>query len=439
MMAASAVRYFSDLNNFFWIAKVGTHELAVASGLSYFLWVPQSLVILTSVGTSSFVARARGAKHLRTAGRLSLVATEAAFLLGLVTAIASFVAKDLIFSACRIPPELHDKADSYFLIQIASLPLIFAQVNLSSALVGLDDPNGSLLTNGISMGIAAILTPIFVFPLKMGLAGAAWAFTVGYASGVLYGYLRGRKVAIKGVWNLKTLARIGNRRTLRELLPVLRVGSPLMADSLFHGIVAFIMVALIARYGEAYVSGLATGDKLTFILNLPAEGLSRAAVVLVGFYLGRQDQRAAKRAVLKSVFAASALGLIGTFLLLLSPRGLVSLFSEDEQYLKTTIMLLRISAVSLAFLGVREVMDACFGGIGYTLPPLLSGFLATALRLPIVYALMNLTQLRGAAVAWAFTITIPLNALVLTVWFFLRFDSFADKYRGDTGEEEANA
>lgn len=425
MMAGSAVRYFADLSNFFWTAKLGLRELSIASALSYFLWIPQSLVVLTTVGTASFVARQRGAGDLHSAAKLGLLTTRFALFLGVATALVALACRDTVFAFCNIPRAAWGEASLYFALQLCALPVAFTENTVSSALVGLDDPTGSFTVNVIGMTVAFILTPVMIFPMHMGLSGAAVAPMVGYSCGTLYGLLRGRRFIGAEAWDLRLLLRPLRFARVRFFFPVFKVGVPLMVDALYYGAISFAMISLGSRFGEIYVAGFATDEKVAFALNLPAEGLARASVVLVGFHLGRQDSAAAKLAFGKALVLTLGVALLGVVCVNLFAHQIVGLFSNKEEYVRVASVILRISSIGIIFLGLREVTDACFGGVGNTIPSLVVGLVSALARLPLAYFLAYNLHLGGYGISWSFTLTLVAQGVILPIWFLASFNAYA--------------
>jgi Na+-driven multidrug efflux pump len=208
---------------------------------------------------------------------------------------------------------------------------------------------------------------------------------------------------------------------LRELWPVVRLGGPLTIDSVIHGTVWFGLIAFLARYGAEYVAAQGAEERLTQILNLPTEGVAPAAVTLVGYMMGRGRRKDALRVVWMSLGAVGAVALVGAALLRLTPAPVVAWLCNDPAFVHVGVKMLAIAAIGLAFVGGRDVMEASFGGIGDTVPPVLVGIGVALSRFPIAYLLAVKLGAGGLGVAWAVNGTLMAQTLVLIGWFLLRF------------------
>lgn len=410
---AGAIRYVVELSTLYWTGRLGIGAIAIVTALAYFLSILRMVAMTTSAGTAAVIGRHLGEDRGAEAAGIAQRVTAIAPALGIVTALITVPAIPLVLRHVGLAPELHVGAAPYLAILLIGLPFAFGNMALHAALVGLGHVRVSVAVNGIALSVTATATPLLVFGTKLGLAGAALAQVLGDAAGFLFGLRRlGKATAGAPLSVRQRLA------PSRALLPVLRVGAPLTVDAIFHASVGLALIASIARFGTDYVAAQGTEEKLTQILNLPVEGLAPATATLVGFHVGRGDLARTRATILTALGLMFVTAAIGVAVLLAFAGPVLRLFSEDAGYVGVGVRILAAAACSLVFLGVRDLMDGSFGGIGNTLPPLLVGTSLTLLRLPLARWLVERPELGGLGVTWAINATLIGQGVLLLVILF---------------------
>jgi putative MATE family efflux protein len=420
---AGAVRYAVELSAIYWMGRIGVAAIAVVASLSYFLSLLRMLAGFTSAGTSAVIGRLLGEGRRPEAIQIGQRVVTWAPALGIGVAAIALPCIGMVLSAAGIATNVRHAAAIYLAVLLVGIPFAYGLLALNATLVGLGHARWSFVVNVISLLVAFGMTPILVLGLRMGLPGAAIAQVTGDACALTYGVFRLRKIVGPTAW-LPLQKRLSR---LRSLIPVLKVGTPLTLDAVFHGTIGFALIAYLARYGSEYVAAQGTEERLTQILNLPSEGLAPATATLVGFYVGRNDRPAARRTIGIALALMAGFALGGALLLMMAPRPIIAFLCDDPGYIGAGVRFLGVAAVALIFLGARDLMDSSFGGLGNTLPPLIVGIAITVARFPLAILLSRHLRFGGMGVAWAINGTLIAQAIVLLVWLFLRFDHYADK------------
>ncbi len=428
---AGAVRYAVELSSIYWMGRIGVSAIAVVSSLSYFLSLLRMLAGFTSAGTSAVIGRLLGEGRRGDAIQIGQRVTAWAPALGVVVAGIALPCVGLVLRAAGVAVDVRHSAALYLAVLLLGIPFAYGLLAINATLVGLGHARSSFVVNVISLVVAFAMTPVLVLGLRMGLPGAAIAQVSGDACAFVYGVYRLRTLVGRAAW-LPLRRRLSR---LRSLMPVLKVGTPLTLDAVFHGTIGFALIAYLARYGNDYVAAQGTEERLTQILNLPSEGLAPATATLVGFYVGRGDRAAARRTIGIALALMAAFALGGALLLMIAPRPIIAFLCDDPGYVGAGVRFLGIAAIALIFLGTRDLMDSSFGGLGNTIPPLIVGIAITVARFPLAVLLSRRFGFGGMGVAWAINGTLIAQAIVLTIWLFLRFDRYAAR----VAEEDARA
>lgn len=421
LTTSGAVRYVVELLNAFWLGRVGVLGLSVVAGLGYFLWLSRMFAGLTTAGTSAVVGRALGEGRERAAKRLARRALAFSHVMGVVVALLGLLVSPLALDALGFDGADRAPARGYLLVVLAGLPVSFSLMTLNAALVGLGHPKASLRASSASFFTAAALNPVLVLVFHLGVPGAAVAEVAGEIAGLT--------VALRAFRAVTADTPMPSfRQSLREprkMMPIVRVGGPLTLDSVVHGVVGFLLVSFLSRYGDAFVAAQGTEERLTQLLNLPTEGLAPAAATLVGWHVGRSELVEVKRVVAVALSGVLCCAFVGAVLLFRAPPSLIALLCDDPTFVAVGARVFAAAAIGLVFLGARDVLEAAWSGLGRPWPPVAIGLGAVLLRFPLAVHLAVGRNLGGVGVAWAVNGTLALQALVLGVWFFLRKVSVA--------------
>lgn len=414
---SASVRYGVEFSGAYWVGKLGVAALSIVTGLGTFMSFSKMFAGLTSAGSSAVIGRLIGQGRWPVALRMAQKVTAVALGFGLCIASIGLATAHVALDALSFTGVTRDDAARYLYVQLAGLPFAFGTMAMSGVLVGLGRPRASMLASLASFGVSFVMTPL----LLRGAGAGVWAAAFGPIVGDLFGYAVGLRAlhALAGAeGKLPWRTRFSN---LTELWPILRVGAPLTADAVMHGAVWFGLVAFLSRYGGEYVAAQGAEERLTHLLNVATEGIAPAAATLVGYNLGRGRRREALRAVQYALAVVVAVTFAGAMLLLASPVSVVAWICSDPSFVRVGAQVFTIAAVGLVFLGVRDVLEAAFGGLGNTMPPVIIGLFVAVLRFPLSYALAVRMGYGAFGVAWAVNITLIAQACALTLLIVLRF------------------
>lgn len=415
------VRYTVELSNMYWVGKLGVVALSIVTALGTFMSLSRMFAGFTSAGTSAVIGRMMGEARERDALRTAQKVAAVALVLGASIGVLAVLASEPALRTLQFTGPHHDDAARHLYVLIAGLPFSFGYTTVTAALVGLGHPRAAMRASMAALVVGSLSTPILLRVLHTGVWGAGIAQVAGDIAGYSMGFVAIRELSKTRYRVLSWHERLTR---LRDLLPVVRIGAPLTLDSVVHGTVWFALVAFLARYGSEYVAAQGTEERFTQILNIPTEGIAPAAATLVGFHLGRGERPEALRVVkyaLAMVFVAS---LTGALILRLMPTPVVAWLCSDPSFVDVGLKVLAIAAIGLVFLATRDVMEASFGGVGHAVPPVLIGLVVALMRFPLAYLVAVRGGYGGLGVSWAVNGTLVLQAVILVVWFRVRFDRY---------------
>jgi multidrug resistance protein, MATE family len=392
------------------VGWVGKMELAAVGIGTTAIYLVNSFLLGTLHGVKVVTAQATGGnkpdKAVVAAWQGALLAVPAGLL---VVGLSLFSGP--IFALLGGPPEVQAQAAEYFAVRVWAAPFWYVAIALNDYYQGTGDTRTPMRVNLVANGVNIVADVILIFGLgpipALGIQGAAGgtviACIVGFAMVVRY-FLK--DVSHRPVWRPKVAAE------------VLELGLPIGVRYAL-GVGGFTMfTAILARLGANHLAAHQVAIKIVSVSFLPGYGISEAATVLVGQYVG-----AGKRAVARASYASSmklGVGIMGVMglLFLVAPELLVRAFTNDAEVIAIASQLLRVGAIFQIFDAVAMVATGALNGTGDT------RFTAAAsvgaswfVMVPVAYVLAVPMEL-GAVGAWlGITAEIVVLAIILAARF----------------------
>jgi len=369
---------------------------------------------LFGIGGASLVSRCLGAGDREKAKQAASFSIWGSILVSLVYSLVVFCIRPLLFPILGADAETYDFCTAYTLwtVAIGGVPTV-----LSATLSHLVRAEGYAKESsfGIAMGgvLNIVLDPLFIFPMNLGITGAAIATMLSNVAATVYFLaliLKNKKHTV-----LKLHPRhfaVGNGIAKEVLL----VGFPGFATLLMGTISNSLLNKLVASYSNQSVAGVGISKKVDLLAFAITNGLAQGVLPLIGYnYAAKNNKRL--HAVLKTSFIAClASGLICTFVLYFGAVPLVRTFIQDEQTVSYGQHFLRTMSITSLALSVSTMIISVFQGLGQkTKPMILSLLRKGGLDIPFMYLMNHLGGVNG--IPWATPIADCLS-MAVAVWMF---------------------
>lgn len=270
-----------------------------------------------------------------------------------------------------------ETAASYFWIRNLGAPLVLVAVVLREVRYGLGDSRAPMRISLFANGLNIVLDYLFIFPLGMGVDGAAWA-----------------SVAAAGA-ECAALALVQRRSgfgfaalRVRDIVEVARMGWPLGLQMLVEVGSFALLTVLVASMSELDGAAHQIAIQVVHLSFLPAFATGEAASILVGQAVGadRDDlvRRVARQTLVLVAIYTSSCALV----MALVPDLIAGAFTEDPALIATTRRLLYVAALFQIFDGMHIVGRCVLRGTGdVRRPALVTGALAWLATPPLTWLL----------------------------------------------------
>lgn len=271
-------------------------------------------------------------------------------------------------------------------------------------------PQLSMYMTILTVIINAILDPIFIWPLGLGIRGAAYATVLSQLLALIWQLLMFSKKSEfihfkRGIYRLRS----------RLVKNILAIGmSPFSMNVCACFVVIIINNSLVSHGGDMTVGAYGIINRIAFIFVMVTIGVNQGMQPIAGYNYGAMKfdrmMRVLKYAVICGTCVTTAGFVVGQFF----PEQCVRLFTSDQTLIDLSVHAMRITMVSFPIIGYQMVIANFFQSIGKAK---ISVFLSLSRQLvfliPLLLVLPTLYGVDG--VWWSMPVADTTSALVTAV------------------------
>lgn len=259
-----------------------------------------------------------------------------------------------------------------------------------------------------------VLDYIFIYPLDMGVAGAAWATIIGQFVSLFiamyFHYNKNKEIdgslkyinpdggIIKAIYSIGVSAAL-----MQALLAVMMAGM-----NAILGLAQADQTVLIGSFGIYY--------KIQQIALFSAFGLSNTIISILSFNYGMQDRKRIDDCIKYGIMDTMIVTLIISILFEVFAYPLANLFGlaggETKEIIKVCTIALRISSIGFIFMGISVAIQGILQSIRYALRPLIISLLRLVIFVFPVALLFTKSNDVVKIVWWTFPIAEVLTSII---------------------------
>jgi len=355
-----------DLINLFYISQLGDTETTAAIGFAGVVgFFHTSLAIGLTVGITAVVSRRIGAHQRDDAGRIATVSLLLMVLITATVAIGTAFVLHPVLRALGASGDTERLAARYLAVTVHSLPLLGIGMACSALLRSVGDARRAMTVALAAAAVTALLDPILIFGLGLGLDGAAIAAVV---SRCLFAGVAVRNLVV----HHHLLERLDRHRLAGDARLLASVAGPAVLTNLATPIGTAFVTHSIAQFGAASVAGQATIDRVTPVAFGLIYALSGAVGPILAQNLGAREYGRVREGLRNCLlFMVVAVG-VAWLTLALGQNQIVRAFSAEGQTAELIHAFCSWLAGSFLFVGALYVSNAAFNNLGR--PLLSTGF-----------------------------------------------------------------
>lgn len=313
-------------------------------------------------------------------------------LLSLLLGVIGFVFAKDILTLLSTPSSMIDDATLYLQINFIGIFFLFGYNFISTVLRSIGNSKTPIIYVMIAVGLNALLDPLFISIMDLGIAGAAYATIVSQGIAFLYG--------VYDTLNRKLVPfTVPTRPDMREILTILKLGIPSGLQMMVISAGVMAIMSVVNSFGADVVAGFGAAQRLDSLIMLPAMALGTAVNSMAGQNIGadkwgRVHQIATYGVIINFLMILS----ISTFIYFLA-KPAINLFIEEEGALQFGAKYLAFIAFFYPFLGINFILNGVVRASGAMFQVLVLNIISFwILRYPLTYFCSWLLGENGIAI-----------------------------------------
>lgn len=372
---------------------------------------------LFGIGGASYISRSLGVGDVKKARKCASFSIWGSVAIAIVYGVGIFALQPVLLPFIGADIYTYKFCSDYLLwtITIGGIPTV-----LSACLSHLVRAEG--YSKEASIGIALggimniVLDPIFIFGMKLGVAGAAVATMLSNVIAMLYFivliYKNREKTVIK--FSLKYF-------TLKHSIPreVLLVGIPSFA-MMFMGTVSNLCLnKVVVSYSNELIAGMGIAKKIDMLAFAVATGMTQGVLPLIAYNYGSKNFNRMKESIKTSFVYGLGVSVVSTVLLFVGATPVVRLFINNKETVSYGQYFLKIICVPTPAVVAAMMIITIFQATGKKGRPLILSMLRKGLLdIPFMYFMNYLIGESG--IPWA-TLIADVLTLLISVSVFIPY------------------
>jgi len=400
----------------FFIGQTGDpNQVAAANLCMPIFFLLTGIANMFGIGGSSLISRCLGTEDREKAKQTSVFCIWTSAAVSLIYGTVVYSLSSVILPAFGANAYTYDFCRQYLFwtVAVGSIPTV---LNEEFAHLVRAEGYSKQASFGMILGavINIILDPIFIIPLNMQIAGAAFATMLSNLIATLYFIIF---ILRKGGHTVLALNPCLFSMKKHILSEVFLVGLPSTVMSLMSTFSNVTLNRLMASYCNEAVAGVGIAKKIDMIAFGIATGMSQGVVPLIGYNYSSKNYERMKKAILATFTLSLSIAFVCAVLLFTCARPIVKAFIDDPLTVEYGQVFQRIICITGPCISVTLIIITVLQAIGKKYQPLFLSILRKGgLDVPFMF-IMN-ARLGVKGIVWATPIA-DLGAMIISILFFI--------------------
>ena len=397
IMISIGIQTLYTLIDMIYIGRLGGDAIAaVAFNMPIFFFI-MGLSFGLGNGVTASIARFIGSNDKANADNSAEHAVAMGALISLILTVSGllFGKNILLFIGCT--DDILPLAWDYLKVSCYGLSFGIFSGFFRSILAGEGEMKLPMIVAGLGTVLNTILDPIFIFYMKLGVAGAAWATTMSQIV-----------VFFVFIYMLFVKRHTYVRFRLKDfsfssyiIYDIIKVGIPVSMSMVVMSVGQLVFNRLLVNFSTDAVAAYQIGGRLDMIVFLPIFGIASALTTIIGMFYGAKEFDKIKSISFYGIKSSLLITSISSvFLFIFAPR-VVKIFTADLQIQNISIDYLRIMSLMFPFISVGLTIGRILQGLGRGMPSLI----------------ITIVRVIGLAGPLAYYFTFVLDKPVEWIWY----------------------
>ena len=367
---------------------VGDEALAAIGASGALVFLLMVLFIGISMGAGILVSQYFGAKDKE---RLSRTIGNAIILNAVISVIIMVLGVFFIrpfLEILRTPEAILDMAVSYTMISCLGIMGTSYYNILSGLLRGMGDSVMPLFYLIMCTITNIVLDLVFVGPMGMGVAGAAYATIISQIISAILCYLRMLKM--KDVLTLDINAFKLDGKLSKQLI---RLGLPVGITQALFAVAAIFVQNLTNTFGTVFIAASTVVMRVDGFAMLPNFTFGTAMTTYAGQNVGALEIGRMRQGTKEGLKIGVTTSVVLVGLILIFGKILMGLFTNTDEVINVSYEMMCILSVGYIGVAINQILSGTIRGAGDTMTPMWIALVTTTLiRLPIAYGMAYFTR-----------------------------------------------
>ncbi len=315
---------------------------------------------LVGVGASTMLSVLLGQRNYTGANKVLGNVVSLNCIIGIVFMAIALIFIDPILYFFGASENTLPYAKEYMKVILYGNVITHLYFGLNSAMRSTGNPRKAMFLTIFTVVFNAILDPIFIFVLDMGIAGAAWATIIAQTAAfiIILNHFTNRKREVhfeKGIFRLD----------LRVAKDSLAIGfGPFLMNAAACLVSLFINQQFRKYSGDLGIGAYGICNRINFMFVMICLGLNQGMQPIAGYNYGARKYSRVKEVYWKTAMFAVIVTVIGFLITELFPYAIVGVFTKDAELLDMSANGIRIMNIMLPIVGFQIASSNLFQSLG---------------------------------------------------------------------------
>ena len=376
------------------------------------------------VGASTCISVKLGQKDYKTAQNILGNTVMLNLIVGLAFGLIALMFLDPILYFFGASEQTLPYAHEYMVVVLWGNVISHMYFGMNAVLRAAGKPRHAMYATIFTVVMNTILDPLFIYPMQMGIKGAAYATVLSQLMALVWQmWIFSKKDELlhlkRGIYRLK-----------RDIVNnIIAIGmSPFSMNVCACIVVIFINKGLYTYSGDLAVGAYGIANKVAFIFVMINMGVNQGMQPIAGYNFGAQKLDRLMKTLKICAFAGTCVTTAGFVVAEFFPYPAARLFTTDPTLIGLSVDGMRIMMVSFPLVGSQMVITNFFQSIGKAK---VSMFLSLSRQMIFLLPLLLLLPLEWGVkgVWWSMPISDTIAAIVTFVMIFIYMKKFNRQHK----------
>ena len=430
IIAMTAASLYNMVDSIFIGQGVGALAISGLAITFPFMNLSAAFGAAVGVGASTYLSVKLGQKDYKTAETILGNSVTLNIIIGVAFSVVCLLFLDPILRFFGASDQTITYARDYMVIILVGNVFSHMYFGMNAVLRAAGKPRHAMFATIFTVVLNTVLDPIFIWPLNLGIQGAAYATILAQMIALVWQFRifcdsRELLHLKRGIYQLRGYI----------VKNIIAIGiSPFSMNVCACLVVIFINNQLVGYGGDMAVGAYGIANRIAFIFVMFVMGVNQGMQPIAGYNYGAQQIDRLMSVLRYAIVVATLIMLSGWIVAEFLPYYSVRLFTKDATLIGLSASGLRILMAAMPFVGSQMVITNFFQSIGKVK---ISIFLSLSRQLlyllPLLYVFPLFLGLNGV---WYAMPVSDMLSFVVTVWILV---VYIRKFKMEQQREEVAA